>query len=365
MITKSQIKNIRVHTNADTLELADVDGTQVVIPKGVYKEEDTVFFIEPDSVLPDQKWADEYRKYAPNRVKAIKLRGEYSNGIVIPEQELYSIVQEKFQEDANNGVETLIIQEDIDNSTQVFSDYMGLTHYVLLDKTRGIGNLPYNIPSTGATRIEKIGSEIEGEIDITLKIDGKSCSYYYNYEEKKFGILSRNMQIKVRDDNGKYLNTEWHQPLKEFGIENKLIEFCEKLHLSLCIRGELFGLGINNFKINPVVNVPVSWAMYSSWNITEEYYYTKKHPFYFHDLALALNLPHVPIIKDTVWSVLQQKAFKNEAFLLKYDFFRSNLKSEIHNKLVNGAFEGIVINHIFKGQHQLVKVINNYYDSKK
>ena len=78
------IKNIRRHPNADKLELANVLGYQVVIQIDKFNEGQKIVYIKSDSVLPkDQEWAAAFLQYAPNRVKAIKLRGEWSEGLVI------------------------------------------------------------------------------------------------------------------------------------------------------------------------------------------------------------------------------------------------------------------------------------------
>jgi hypothetical protein len=39
--------------------------------------------IQPDTVLPDESWAEMFKKRG-NRVKAIRLRGHFSFGIVMP-----------------------------------------------------------------------------------------------------------------------------------------------------------------------------------------------------------------------------------------------------------------------------------------
>lgn len=82
------IKNLRTHSNADTLEIAEILGWQVVVKKGIHKEGDKVVFITIDSIVPKREWSnflvDTKNPDKPLRVKNIKLRGEYSSGLVIP-----------------------------------------------------------------------------------------------------------------------------------------------------------------------------------------------------------------------------------------------------------------------------------------
>src|SRR5271157_2398245 len=58
-----RIPEPRVHPNADTLELLDILGYQVVAKKGNFKVGDLAVFIQPDSVVPQTApfrwlWAD-------------------------------------------------------------------------------------------------------------------------------------------------------------------------------------------------------------------------------------------------------------------------------------------------------------------
>ena len=82
------IKNIKVHPNADSLEIAEVLGWQTVVKKGIHKEGDKVVFITIDTIIPRCEWSDflvdQKNPDKPIRLKNIKLRGEYSSGLVIP-----------------------------------------------------------------------------------------------------------------------------------------------------------------------------------------------------------------------------------------------------------------------------------------
>src|SRR5690242_7138190 len=69
---------------ADRIELARLGKYQSVVAKGTYTAGNRVIFIECDSVLPPDPWADEYRKYVGKRFKIVKLRGVFSEGIIAP-----------------------------------------------------------------------------------------------------------------------------------------------------------------------------------------------------------------------------------------------------------------------------------------
>jgi RNA ligase (TIGR02306 family) len=93
------LKHIRPHTNADKLMLAIVFGNQVIVSKENYEGERMVYFpVESCISAAYLSWANMFDDVALNadptkpkgyfsskrRVKAVKLRGEASNGIVIP-----------------------------------------------------------------------------------------------------------------------------------------------------------------------------------------------------------------------------------------------------------------------------------------
>ena len=80
---------ISPHTNADLLELAKVDDYHCVVKKGDFKTGDLAAYI-PEAALVPQPLIEEMglvgKLAGPekNRVKAIKLRGELSQGLVLP-----------------------------------------------------------------------------------------------------------------------------------------------------------------------------------------------------------------------------------------------------------------------------------------
>lgn len=82
------IKNIRKHPNADNLDIAEILGWQTVVKSGVHKEGDKVVFITIDTIVPPYHWSeflkDQKNPDKPIRIKNIKLRGEFSSGLVVP-----------------------------------------------------------------------------------------------------------------------------------------------------------------------------------------------------------------------------------------------------------------------------------------
>jgi len=85
-----QITLIEPHPNADKLELVAIGGYRAVVQKGIHSVGDLILYIPDDSVFTNLDIAvllkvDSYLTgKQKNRVKAIKLRGIVSQGIVLP-----------------------------------------------------------------------------------------------------------------------------------------------------------------------------------------------------------------------------------------------------------------------------------------
>lgn len=78
---------IHEHPNADALELAQVGLYRAVVPKGQYQSGDLALYIPEQAVLPPTLIAelgltDRLAGKQANRVKAVRLRGELSQGVV-------------------------------------------------------------------------------------------------------------------------------------------------------------------------------------------------------------------------------------------------------------------------------------------
>lgn len=105
LATIQKILAIRPHNNADNLELATVLGWQVVVKKGEFKIDDLIVYIVIDTVLPE-KPEFEFLRNKSFRIKPIRLRKEYSNGICFPLSILENVHGGKIVEKDGNLVYT-------------------------------------------------------------------------------------------------------------------------------------------------------------------------------------------------------------------------------------------------------------------
>lgn len=320
------IQEIIPHPDADRLEICQVLGYNCITQKGLHSEGDKIVYIRTDAVLPEEEWSESYRKYSPNRIKAVKLRGVWSEGIILPLKE------------SPIDLSKYAVGFDV-------SKMLKITHFeppIPDDINAKSSVLPYQIPSTDEERVENLNESFipfGKKVDVTLKVDGQSCSYYYNHKTKEFGVLGRKQELK-EDLENKYT---YH--IKDQNIKEKLIGFCEKNQLSLVLRGESYGKGIQANKYNPHSQKNNSWAMFSVYDIEKRKYYHKGEKFYYRNVAKELNLEEVELLEEDVE--------------LTRDLIHKYSK---HLTKLNGKnFEGVVIKY-FDGSF---KVLNKIYDSKK
>lgn len=340
LVTIEEIKEVNCHPNADRLELVTVLGFTCIVSKGIFVAGEKVLLIQPDTVLPNKPWAEVYKKFSKSRVKAKKIRDIYSYGIV----EKLDILLNTIDLHQTEFIKALPIGSEV-------SEYIGVTKYITPEihgpnSTNGRilkkGNLPFNIPKTDETNwanIRNLSQYLGETVDISIKIDGQSCSFYY--KDGEFGCLSRNLQLDIEAHNN-YTN---HLRNNDLDLYNKISSYCDTHKVNLVLRGETYGQGVQNFKHNPHSKLPISIAFYSVYLIDEMRYAGKEDKHYFINVCKELDLPYVDILEEDI--ILTRELIQ------KYD---TNLE-----KVNDQPFEGVVV----KGKDFSFKIINKYYDSKK
>ena len=243
-----RIDTIEPIEGADMIELATVGGWKVVVAKNVgHKEGDMVVYCEIDSFLPIEPEFEFLRKSSYKkmvdgtegfRLKTIRIRGQYSQGLIIPLQDAHEIIH-------RNGPNVNVgLFEGLD-----VTEMLGITKWdpPVPANLAGVakGNFPSFIQKTDEERCQNLKKEYEGwkdsneEFYVTEKLDGSSATFYYR--DGEFGICSRNLELERNEDN-----TFW-KVAKELKIEERLKE----LGRNISIQGELIGEGVqkNRYKI--------------------------------------------------------------------------------------------------------------------
>lgn len=260
LVTVRKIDNILPIQNADAIEQLVIDGWNVVAQKGLHKVGDTVVYFEIDSFLPieDERFST-FMKFGINtfegkqghRVKTKRLRGVYSQGIVIPVAEFPEIVEPQADTDYAELIGVVKYEK------QEVTGYSGDTK----------GTFPWFLRKSDQDRIQNVYGRLQQYSDSefvgTLKMDGSSITvfavsndkyYQDNTEgEEVLGYCSRNQQLKMVED---FEGENWLQNTGKFyqgaynsDLFNKVSELRKITGKSLAIQGELVGAGIQgNFE---------------------------------------------------------------------------------------------------------------------
>jgi RNA ligase (TIGR02306 family) len=321
-----RITAVQPHPNADRLDLISVLGYQCVAARASFSPNELIVFIQPDSVLPnDQAWAETYLKYARPRVCAMKIRNQWSQGLIVP----------------------LTANERELKEGDDVADRLHITHYqanVTQDPSSIIGPLPLNIPKTDEERVENLTADQlpwNTLVDVTQKIDGTSCSIYYDRSTKRLGVCGRNHEYDRNKSN------QFSYIVNKYDLDTILPRFCEENQCSVVLRGEMFGGGIQKKSHNPHAAQALQWAMFSVYllaNDGNQGRYARRNTdgvLYSIRLAEHLHLPHVPIVERQV--PLTKELIDRFAYKVNLSFG-----------------EGVVIQH----DHGSLKIINKNYDVK-
>lgn len=83
LATIREIASLRPIEGADRIEVAQVDGWECVVQKGEFHVGEHIVYIEVDSIVPERP-EFEFLRDRKFRVRTIKLRGQVSQGLVLP-----------------------------------------------------------------------------------------------------------------------------------------------------------------------------------------------------------------------------------------------------------------------------------------
>lgn len=328
-----RIVSVAHHPNADLLDVVQCLGYKAIVKRDQWKVGDLCVLIEPDSVLPDKPWAAFYRAKS-SRVKAIKLRGVFSFGIV-------------------ESLENLGVPDWYDGPIDHkpgddLTEFLEITKYETPAPQDLAASGPYGfgIPRTDESRWQSLDDLPYGQkVDVSVKLDGQSWSALCHLNHVSPGVLDatraiggRSFLYKLDSDNA-YTRNE-----RAYGVLDKLEAFCRRHETSLCLRGEQYGHGIQKGAHNPHSKLPLGLALFSTWLIDERRYARKGDRFYIFDIAAELGLPTVPIIERDVELT--------PALIRRY--------SEELETINGQPFEGVVVNHA----NGSFKIISLAYDTR-
>lgn len=239
-VVVSDIKEIKTHSNADKLELGKIEGSeyQFVVGKGEFKPGDKVVYFPIDSILP--KELSDYFNVTnflsgkdKNRIKTVKLRGEISQGLVLPYLRVMAYLNEK-----NNGM-------GFDPKQVDFTETLGVTKYeppAILERGGNLVRLPEFVPVYDIEGCDNYPEVVEYLMDkkiwVSEKMEGMNFSIAIDLEGKIY-VNQRNYSIE-EIENGSH--TFW-----KYSRERGLIDLLQHLQKNdfpnslITLRGEFLG----------------------------------------------------------------------------------------------------------------------------
>jgi len=251
MATYREIEEIKDIPGADRIQAFRVGGWWVVGRKGEFQLGDTVIYFEIDSWIPstvapfltrEGHYPKVYNTVEGERLRTIKLRGQLSQGLLLP-----TTILEGQQVPEDQLDDFLCIQKwERPMSPQL----AGLAR----------GDFPYFIRKTDEERIQNLKpDQYVGLFEVTEKMDGSSMSVYLREDE--FGVCSRNINLKETEDN-----TFW-KTARAYDLERILRELKVKYGFDLAFQGELCGPGIQG---NIYELTEFKYYIYNIWDITNQ-----------------------------------------------------------------------------------------------
>ena len=362
-----KIIDIRPIEGADKIEVATVDGWDLVVKKDEFKVNDLVCYFEIDSFLPQLPQFEFLAKSSSKcmngvqgyRLKTIKLRGQISQGLILPLSEfkikgkegddlteklgvkLYEVTRNNITVGPKpKGIKAVfyIIKNKV---TKMFPKSEPMFEYLdkLIFKTAYVKKFPHYISKTDQERIQNLASKIDTfrdvEFEVTIKLDGSSMTVYRNGKEK--GVCSRNLDVSDEDNN--FTRVE-----KRYNI----LESLERLGLDIAIQGELIGEGIQK---NPENIEGQDFYVFDIFSINDRRYFTAfERNVILEELSkVGCNLKTVPVLDDS--------------FKIKEMTLQDILKMAEGTSLFSKNREGLVFksNELINGRTFSFKVISNKY----
>lgn len=280
LATIRKIAELRPIEGADAIEAAVVDGWTVVVKKGEFQAGQFAVFCEIDSWIPTDlapflskgKEPREFNGVKGERLRTVKLRGQLSQGLLLPINVLPHSLGFEYATDRTIG-------EDV-------SYWLGVQKWEAPIPAQLAGEVrstfPGFIPKTDQERVQNLVREVEDytqrrlTFEVTEKLDGSSMTVYS--VEGDEGVCSRNLDLKETETN-----TFWSVARRE-GLLDKIAG------MNIALQGELIGEGIQK---NPYGIKGQDFYVFDIYDINKGEYFTPARRRRFCE---DKQIKHVPVI---------------------------------------------------------------------
>ena len=352
------IKEVKAIEGADNIEQVVVGGWNAITKKGEFKEGDLTVIATTDAVIPEafsEKMGVTSYLRKGQRVRTVKLRGVYSECLIIPLKYI------PFMENYYDGKDMMNVMDVYKYEPPVKQIQLASGRKIKWRDNQNF-HIYYKFPNL--KNVEGMFTE-EDTVQITRKIHGTNARYgvvkksklsFWDKVKKFLRIAdalidyeyiygSHNCE-KGSDSQGFYSTDVWRTIAEEYGIKQRLYkdalsrQKAGTLGSGLVIYGEIYGAGIQkNYEYG------LKDIKFAGFDITidGEYQSTIYTEWMFS--PNMLELPHVEVLYEGKWNQEIQDSF-------------------VFNNFIHGTkvpHEGIVIKHTSGDRKKVAKVINPDY----
>ena len=292
----SNVEKVLPHNNADTLEIVVVKGWQCVVPKGHYHTNDNVVYIPADAVLPislsDRLGVTKH--LSKGKVRRIKLRGEYSFGLIIDKENPEWMLGEDVADYYNiTKFEPPSLQNQISDAIR---EHPLFFKYTTIENFRDFPN---------------ILNEGE-EVVITEKVHGVNSRIAIINGEKMAGSHRVQRKVPEMDED----NSLYWGPWKNKDIVRLMVGLALD-HKQVVLYGEIFGPKIQSLSYGRTM------IDYAAFDLLLDGQYIEYQKFL--HLCIAYDIPHVPQLYQGKFSLEQTQILSKGQSLLGGDHYKEGI----------------------------------------
>jgi len=331
---------------ADRIDRASVLGWHTVVKKGLHKVGDLVVMIFPDSYAYKSYVDETYVGEEKTRIKTLKMRGQYSAGLVLPVSEVYAAAERK-------GLPSKVWEEGEEVSVLLdVEKWVAPVRASLGGETKG--DFPTNIVRKTdelnfrsepqaleeARTSEKFASV---EFVATLKCDGSSGTFIFKNGE--FRVCGRNKEFVENEGNS------FWRIARKYKIE----EMLRAAPLEMALQGEVCGPGIQG---NPMKLSELTFFVFQLRDVTNHVWFNWDRV---KSICTTHGIPHVPEITRFMFGTTSPSIddLQELANNTKYDTGRAPAEGVVIRPVV--PIKSVVLQQDWWS----LKVMNQPYDMKK
>ena len=350
-----RIGEIRPIEGADNIELAIVNGWHAITKKGQHNVDEQVIIATTDAVIPlsisDELGVTGYLRKG-QRVRTVKLRGVYSECLIMPLDLL------AFIDNINDGDDMMEMLGVIKYEPPVKMVEMSVGGRKFKYHQNPNFHVYYKFPNL--KNVPELFTE-EDRVSITRKLHGTNARYgivrkknlsLWDRVRKFFGnkwvefeyVYGSHNVEKGSDSQGFYSTDVWRTIADEYKIKEKLWEYVKEYFIpqhfgsGIVIYGEIYGHGIQKNYDYGLKDIK-----FAGFDIEID----GKYQTFSNEQGIfdTLDLPKVELLYSGLWDKTVQDGF-------------------VFNNFIEGTkvpHEGIVVKDLSGERHKVAKVINPDY----